>query len=108
MAIEAELLCRLDGGSHHQSGSRTLHGQPHGSQDHRSKGKPPIADLPSRRHYQSDPGSCRTAGLTTRPARSWTERAYPCSSTTTSPTKVYYNKPDKDGHLAASEQPKLS
>ena len=38
MAIEAELLCRLDGRPHHQSGSRTLHGQAHGSKDHRSEG----------------------------------------------------------------------
>src|SRR5262245_50923498 len=68
MAIEAELLCRLDGRPHHQSGSRTLHGQAHGSQDHRGEGKPPVADLPSRRHRRLDPGSSRTAGLASQPS----------------------------------------
>jgi pimeloyl-ACP methyl ester carboxylesterase len=39
------------------TGSRTLHGKAHGRQDHRSKGKPRIADLPSRRDRGPDSGS---------------------------------------------------
>ncbi len=35
LAIKAELLRRLDGRSHDQSGPRAIHGQAHGSQDHR-------------------------------------------------------------------------
>ena len=57
LALEAELLCRLDRGPHHQSRPRTLHGQAHGRHDHRSQGQPPVADLPSRRNRRPDPGS---------------------------------------------------
>jgi hypothetical protein len=40
-----------------QSRSRTVHGQAHGCQDHRSEGKPSLADLSSRRNHEADPGS---------------------------------------------------
>jgi len=47
LAVEAEFLCRFDRRSDDQSGPRTLHGQAHGCQDHRSEIKPSLADLPS-------------------------------------------------------------
>ena len=40
LAVEAEFLCRFHRRPHHQSRSRTLHGQAHGRQDHRGEGKP--------------------------------------------------------------------
>jgi len=39
LAVEAEFLCRFDGRPDDQSRSRTLHGQAHGCQDHRSEGE---------------------------------------------------------------------
>ena len=43
MAIEAELVCRVHRRPDHQSGSRTLHGQAHGREDHRGEGEPCFA-----------------------------------------------------------------
>src|SRR5205823_11996943 len=63
LAVEAEFLCRFDGGPDDRSRSRTLHGQAHGCQDHRSEGKPSLADLSSRRNHEADPGSSRPARL---------------------------------------------
>jgi len=64
LAVEAELLCRFHGGPDDQSRSRTLHGQAHGwCPDHRSQGKPSLADLPSRRSHEADPGSSGPARL---------------------------------------------
>src|SRR5207245_1716922 len=37
--------------------------QAHGCQDHRSEGKPSLADLSSRRNHEADPGSSRPAHL---------------------------------------------
>ena len=39
LAIEAELLCRFHGRPHHQSRSRTFHGQAHEREDYRSEGE---------------------------------------------------------------------
>ena len=55
LAIEAELLCRLDRRPHHQSGSRTLHGQAHGRHHHRGEGQPPCADLAAGCDREFDP-----------------------------------------------------
>jgi len=63
LAVEAELLCGFHGGPDDQSRSRTLHGQAHGRQDHRSEGEPFVADLSSRRNHDADPGSGRPARL---------------------------------------------
>ena len=49
-----------------QSRPRTLHGQAHGRQDHRSEGEPSVADLSSRRDHAADPRGRRTASLTRR------------------------------------------
>ena len=62
VAVEAELLCGVHRGPHHQSRSRTLHGQAHGRQDHRSEGEPRVADLAARHDREFDPGGGR-AGL---------------------------------------------
>ena len=51
LAVEAKLLCRFHGRPNDQSRSRALHGQAHGSQDHRGEGQPSLADLPSRRNH---------------------------------------------------------
>ena len=56
-AVEAEFLCRVHRRPHHQSRSRTLHGQAHGCQDHRGEIKSRVNDLASRGNYASDPGS---------------------------------------------------
>jgi pimeloyl-ACP methyl ester carboxylesterase len=63
LAVEAEFLCRFDRRPDDQSRSRTLHGQTHGRQDHRSEGEPPLADIPPRRDHPVDPRGRRTAGL---------------------------------------------
>jgi pimeloyl-ACP methyl ester carboxylesterase len=54
MAFEAELLCRLHRGPHHQSRSGALHGEADGRQDHRGEGKPSRLDFPSRRDCEPD------------------------------------------------------
>src|SRR5258705_348134 len=74
LAVEAEFLCRFDGRPDDQSRSRTLHGQAHGSQDHRSEGESPVADIPTGRHQPVDPGSRRTARLAGVRPRAWTVR----------------------------------
>jgi hypothetical protein len=63
LAVEAEFLCRFDGRPDDQSRSRTLHGQAHGRQDHRSEGESPVADIPTRRDHPVDPGSRRRASF---------------------------------------------
>ncbi len=56
LARQAQLLCRVDGGSDDQSGSGAVHGQAHGRQDDRGEIEPPVADLPARHDRQTDPG----------------------------------------------------
>src|SRR6266436_2223342 len=63
LAVEAEFLRRFHGGPDDQSRSRTFHGEADGGEDHRSEGKPSLADLSSRRDHAADPGSRRPARL---------------------------------------------
>jgi len=52
-----------DGRPDDQSRSRTLQGQAHGRQDHRSEGESSVADIPPRRDHPVDPGSRRHGQL---------------------------------------------
>ena len=51
VAVEAEFLCRIHGGSDDQSRSRTFHGQAHGRQDHRIEVQSFVAHLTSARDH---------------------------------------------------------
>jgi pimeloyl-ACP methyl ester carboxylesterase len=66
LAVEAELLRRLHGGPHHQSGSRTLYGEADGRQDHRGDGEPSFTDFAPRGNYAPDPRSRGATSLTTQ------------------------------------------
>src|SRR5262249_17842329 len=61
VAIEAELVRRVDGRPNDQSGPATLHGEAHGRENDRGKGKPPFPHLAARRDCKPDPGGGRTA-----------------------------------------------
>jgi hypothetical protein len=66
LAVEAELLCRFDGRPHDQSGSRALHGQAHGRQDHRVKASHLSLISHPDEITQPHPGSRRTTRVVGR------------------------------------------
>src|SRR5262249_23790671 len=61
MAIEAELVRRLDGRPDDQPGPATLHGEAHGREDDRGQSKPRFAHIAARYDYEPDSGSGRIA-----------------------------------------------
>ena len=55
LAIEADLVRGVDGGSHHQSRSRALHGKTHGRNDVRGESESSVVDFTARHDRKSDP-----------------------------------------------------
>jgi pimeloyl-ACP methyl ester carboxylesterase len=55
VARQAELVCHVDPGPHHQSGPAALHGEAHERPDHRSGVQPPVADVASAGGRRPDP-----------------------------------------------------